>query len=85
MGACVMQPREVISATSTRWSRVVPSRGGFTVYYGIPGVCAANVFLLDEQRAHTAAKRWELEGVEPRGPETLVGLGPVDEQLEAVR
>lgn len=74
--------REVISRIGSRWSRVVANQGGFRLEYGLADVCGSECFFLDEQAAHSAAKAWERDGVEPRAAQTLVGLQPIDLQLE---
>lgn len=80
-----MSPREVISATGPRRSRVTPCQGRWRIAYSGHGL-AGSLVMLDEADAHRAARAWERAGVVPRGPETLIGLQPVgDEQLEAWR
>lgn len=64
-----MSPREVISATGPRRSRVAPCQGCWRVEYSGHEL-SGELYLLDEVDAHRAARAWERAGVVPRGPET---------------
>jgi hypothetical protein len=87
-----VSPREVMSATDTRWSRVTPSQGGWFVRYGVRSdrpddwSSASLVFFFAEADAHRAAKLWERDSVEPRSADTWRGMPFItDEQIEACR
>ena len=68
------------SAYGPRRSSVVPSQGGFRVSYSGPGL-AGEVFVLSERDAHRASKRWDLDGVSPRGAVTLTGMQAISAEM----